>query len=115
VLTAYAQHFSTFAPFFTTAGTDLSAVSVFPQPWVIGDSGSQYWASALTVSGLPPGADVKFFTVNGEEIFDGTASAGGVLTWNGATRYGKKAASGTYFAAFQNGGQRLVRRVVIVR
>jgi len=114
-LNASVQHFSTFAPFFVTAGSNLSGVQVFPQPWEIPASGSQYWAPVLTFSGLPSGARVRLFTLTGEAIFDGTASGGGVLAWDGGTRYGKRAASGTYFAAFEANGQKFVRRVVIIR
>lgn len=114
-LNASLQHFSTFAPFFVTAGTSLSSVQVFPQPWEIPASGSQYWAPALTFSGMPGGARVRLFTLTGEAIFDQTASAAGVLTWDGMTRYGKRAASGVYYAAVEAGGDRYVRRVVIIR
>jgi hypothetical protein len=114
-LIAYAQHFSSFAPFFVTPGTDLSAVQVFPQPWEIGDSSSRYWANQLSFSGLPGGARVRLFTLAGEQIFDGAASAGGVFSWDGTTRFGRRAASGTYYAAIDAGGARLVRRVVVIR
>jgi subtilisin family serine protease len=114
-LTASVQHFSTFAPFFVTAGSDLSSVQVFPQPWEVTAPSSAYWAQALTFSGMPGGARVRLFTLTGEAIFDGNASGGGVLTWDGNTRYGRRAASGTYFATIEAGGQRLVRRVVLIR
>ncbi|OIO04995.1 MAG: hypothetical protein AUJ51_00755 [Elusimicrobia bacterium CG1_02_56_21] len=115
VLTAYTAHFSVFAPFFVTAGADISAIQVFPQPWEIGDSASQYYSNALTFSALPSGARVRLFTITNELVFDGTASQGGVLAWNGATRSGRKAASGTYYAVIESGGKRKVRRVVIIR
>ena len=115
VLTAYTPHFSTFAPFFVAAGTDVSAVQVFPQPWEIGDASSQYWSSVLTFSGLPPSATVKIFTITGELVWSGTAAGSGVLTWDGNSRFGRRVASGTYYAAFQNGGQTKIRRVVIIR
>ncbi|MBI3563685.1 MAG: S8 family serine peptidase [Elusimicrobia bacterium] len=114
-LTASVQHFSTFAPFFVTAGSDLASVQVFPQPWEASVSASAYWAPVLTFSGMPGGARVRLFTLTGECVFDQAASAAGVLTWDGYTRYGKRAASGVYFAAIESGGARRVRRVVIVR
>ncbi len=51
VITAQTPHFSTFAPFFVAAGTDVNSVQVFPQPWEAGDSSSQYWASAPDLLG----------------------------------------------------------------
>ncbi len=115
VLTASVQHFSTFAPFFVTAGSDLGSVQVFPQPWEVTAPSSAYFAPFLTFSGLPGGARVRLFTLTGEAIFDATASGAGVLTWDGRTRYGHNAASGVYFAAIESGGHRLVRRVVVIR
>ncbi len=115
VLTAQTPHFSTFAPFFAAAGSDVSSVQVWPQPWEIGDSSSQYWASALSFSNLPAGATVKIFTIMGELVWSGTAAADGTLVWNGNNRFGRKAASGTYYAAFQSGGRTKTRRLVIIR
>ncbi|MFI5346542.1 MAG: S8 family serine peptidase [Elusimicrobiota bacterium] len=114
-LTAYVQHFSSFAPFFVTPGTDLSAVQVFPQPWELGDASSRYWANQLSFTGLPGGARVRLITLTGEQVFDGQASGGGVFTWDGSTRFGRRAASGTYYAVVDAGGARLVRRVVVIR
>ena len=115
VLTAYTPHFSLFAPFFVAPGADVSSVQVFPQPWEIGDPASQYWASALTFTGLPSGATVKILTATGELVWSGAANGGGVLTWDGGTRFGRQAASGTYYALFQSGGHNKTRRVVIIR
>ena len=115
VLTAQTPHFSTFSPFFVAAGTDVNSVQVWPQPWEIGDASSQYWASMLSFSNLPGGATVKIFTIVGELVWSGTAAADGTLNWNGNSRFGRRAASGTYFAAFQSGGQTKVRRLVIIR
>jgi len=58
---------------------------------------------------------VKIFTITGELVWSGGASASGVLTWNGNNRFGRRAASGTYYATFQSGGKTKVRRVVIIR
>ncbi len=115
VLTAQTPHFSTFAPFFVAAGSDVGSVQVWPQPWEIGDAASQYWSSVLTFSGLPPSATVKLFTITGELVWSGTADGAGVLTWNGNNRFGHHAASGTYYVNFKNGGQTKTRRVVIIR
>jgi hypothetical protein len=114
-LIASIQHFSSFAPFFVTAGTDLSAVQVFPQPWELGDPSSRFWASQLSMTGLPGGARVRLLSLTGEEVVRGDASAGGVFTWDGSTRFGHRAASGTYIAIIESGAAKLVRRVVLLR
>jgi len=114
-LAASVQHFSLFAPFFVAAAGDLSSVQLFPQPWEIGDASSQYWASALTFSNLPAGATLKIFTLKGNLVWSGTAASNGLLSWDGTTRFGRKAASGNYYATFQNAGQTKTRRLVIIR
>jgi hypothetical protein len=117
-LTAFVQHFSIFAPFFITpsAVANLAAMQVFPQPWEIGgDSRSLYWASALTLSSLPSAAHVRFLTLTGELVWEGDASNGGVLTWDGSNRSGHKVGSGTYLAVIEADGARRVRRVVLIR
>jgi len=113
--TSQLDHFSFFVPLLVTPASSLSAVQVFPQPWEIGDPASAYFASALTFSNLQASASVKIFTLAGELVWQGTASPGGVLTWDGNNRSGSKAASGTYYAAFKSGGQTKTRRVVIIR
>ncbi|HEX4048845.1 MAG TPA: hypothetical protein VH309_13460, partial [Elusimicrobiota bacterium] len=88
VLTAQTPHFSTFAPFFVAAGSDVSSVQVWPQPWELGDATSQFWSSALNFSNLPPSASVKIFTITGELVWSGTAAADGTLNWDGNNRFG---------------------------
>jgi C1A family cysteine protease len=115
VLTAQTPHFSTFAPFFVAAGNDVNSVQVWPQPWEIGDPSSRYWDSVLHFSGLPAGAAAKIFTIAGELVWSGTADGSGTLSWDGHNRFGRAAASGTYYVSFQNGGQTKTRRLVIIR
>ncbi|MBI4349010.1 MAG: fibronectin type III domain-containing protein [Elusimicrobia bacterium] len=114
-ITAVTPHLSLFAPFFVTPAADLAAVQVFPQPWEIGDAGSAQGAPKLTFSNLPAAAKVRLLTITGELLWEERASAGGVLNWDGNTRFGGKAASGTYLALVEAGGLTKVRRVVIIR
>jgi kumamolisin len=117
VLTAYSQHLSLFAPFFVAAAAsgDLAPVQIFPQPWELGAPGSAYFATVLTFSNLPAGADVKIYTIAGELVWEGSASVSGVATWNGANRFGRAAASGTYLVSIDSGGSKRLRRVVLIR
>jgi serine protease len=113
-LTALLSHFSLFAPFFVTAGADLSAVQAFPQPWELGDAASPYWASALQFSNMPANATIRILTVTGELVVE-EAAPGGVFAWNGNNRFGRKAASGTYIVVVTADGGTMVRRVVLIR
>jgi hypothetical protein len=118
-LTAYIRHFSVFAPFFVTAGADLSTVQIWPQPCEFGGNGtSPYYSSALNFANLPTagmGTRVRIFTLTGELVADSGQVAGGVWSWTGANRSGHSAASGTYLVSIEGGGQTKIRRVVIIR
>ncbi len=52
---------------------------------------------------------MKIFTIRGELVWSGTAAGSGVLMWDGDNRFGRRAASGTYYASFQSGGQTKIR------
>ena len=115
VLTATLPHFSYYAPFFVAAstGAGLSSIRVWPQPWEIG-GGGPYGASALQFANLGAGTRVRILTVTGELVKEGT-STDGTFAWDGGSRFGRKAAAGTYLAVFEANGQKQVRRVVIIR
>jgi hypothetical protein len=114
-VTASLSHFSSYAPFFTTAGAAVDAARIYPVPWEIGDPTGPYGASALTMTSLPAGAKVRVLTLLGELVWEGEAGAGGTLSWDGRNSNGRPAASGTYYISIQSGGSRALRRAVIVR
>ncbi|MEK7388228.1 MAG: S8 family serine peptidase [Elusimicrobiota bacterium] len=109
------DHFSAFAPFLASAGTAVSAGRVFPQPWEIGSPSGSYGAASLTFANFPAGSKVRILTLSGERVWDGETAANGMLAWDGRNRSGRGAASGTYYAVIEAGGEKSVRRLVIVR
>lgn len=114
-LTALTNHFSLFAPFIMTAGTAIEQAQVFPVPWAPGTGEGEFNAPRLTFSNLPAGAEVKLMTLAGEHLWSNRAEESGTVTWDGITRHGRRAGSGTYLAVIEKDGARLVRRVVVVR
>lgn len=114
-IVATLDHFSSYSPFFATAGAGLSDGVVFPQPWEAGDSGGAYGAQTLTFANYPAGTKVRLMSLTGEQIWEGVAGANGVLTWDGRNKSGRSVASGTYYAIIEAGGSRKVRRVVVIR
>ncbi len=114
-LTALTNHFSTFAPFFVTPASALDSVQIFPIPWKIGSTDGRFNAGVLTFSNLPASASLKLYTITGELLWRGAADSTGVATWTGANDHGGKVASGTYLVVIEGGGQRLTRRVVVIR
>lgn len=113
-LTASLDHFSVYAPFFTTAGTDADATLIFPNPWELGGA-SEYHSQAMTFASLPDGANVKVLTMGGELVWEGVAGPSGVLTWDGNNRFGHKAGSATYYVVIKSGKRAAVKRAVLVR
>jgi hypothetical protein len=109
------DHFSSYSPFFAAAGSSVSDGVVFPQPWEIGAPGGAYGAQALTFANYPAGTTVRLMSLTGEQVWEGTAGANGVLTWNGRNKSGRSVASGTYYAVIEGGGARKVRRVAVIR
>lgn len=113
-LVASLDHFSVFAPFFTVAGAAPEQVVIYPNPWEVG-TGNEFSGQAMTFASLPDGANVKILTMGGELVWEGTAGLSGVLTWDGANRFGHKAGSATYYAVIKSGGKSVTRRVVLIR
>lgn len=109
------DHFSSYSPFFATAGTSLSDGVVFPQPWEAGTSDGSYGAQTLTFANYPAGTTVRLMSLTGELVWQGSAGVNGVLTWDGRNASGRPVASGTYFALIEGGGARKVRRVAVIR
>ncbi|MBI4375140.1 MAG: S8 family peptidase [Elusimicrobia bacterium] len=114
-LSATVSHFSYFAPFFVTAASNLDNIQIFPIPWEPGSKDSRFDAPVLTLSNLPPESRVRALSLSGDLVWNGVASSAGVLNWDGRTRYGHRAATGTYLLIIEGGGRRVVRRMVLVR
>ncbi|HAH05929.1 MAG TPA: hypothetical protein DCM05_05255 [Elusimicrobia bacterium] len=107
-------HFSLFAPFLMAPGQDAGEVQIFPSPWEPGSGDPDFDAPSLTFSGLPADGKVRLYSILGESVWEGE-SASGVLLWDGKSRTGSRAGSGTYLAVITGAGSKAVRRVVIIR
>ncbi len=103
----FTPHFSVFAMFApSTIGTSLSEVRVYPIPWKPGTRG-RFDAAGVTFDRLPVSGTIRILSLAGERVreftFDGGAS--GSIVWNGVTDWGKRAASGVYFARITETGR----------
>lgn len=107
-------HFSLFGPFFVSAGACSGDIGIFPVPWEPG-SGGEFDAAGISFTGLAAGSDVKVFTIKGELVWEGPSDASGLLRWDGKNRFGGPAASGVYLVHLGTGGNKCLRRLVIVR
>ncbi|MFH2203301.1 MAG: S8 family serine peptidase [Elusimicrobiota bacterium] len=115
VLRAQTRHFSLFAPFYVAAGTALDNVQIFPIPWMPGSGDANYDAPKLSIMNLPAGGSVQLYSIIGESLGTWDASAAGMVYWDGKSKRGMEAGSGTYLVVISGAGARRVERVVVIR
>ena len=110
-LTAATDHLSSFAVLSVAAATDLSAITVGPNPLrPIVNPGA-----VMTFRNLPAGCRVRIFTYVGEKVVDLIADGAGVVAWNGRNHVGSSVASGVYLALIEGAGTNKTMRVAIER
>ncbi|MBR0275270.1 MAG: Por secretion system protein [Prevotella sp.] len=85
-------------------------VYAYPNPVVAGYDG------LITIKGLTRDADVKILSTSGQLVAQGRSN-GGIFTWNGRDRSGKRVASGVYMVATatSDGKKGTVCKIAIVR
>lgn len=104
-VSALTPHFSIFGLLGVgTISRSLPEVLIYPSPWKI-LSGGKFDASVLTFDRLPSDGTIRIFTLAGEKIIElpFTSADSGRVTWDGANAFGKKVASGVYFAYIKGG------------
>lgn len=107
-LRALTDHLTLFQVLGVGAPTDLSEVSVGPNPLRPVLNPDQ----VFTFRGLPAGARVRVFTILGEKVADLTADASGLASWDARNPYGTLVGSGVYIAVLEGGGKRTLRLAV---
>ena len=99
----------------STPGTSLDSVQAFPIPWKPGSGDPRFDATSLSFTNLPEGAEIRLFTVLGEEVKTLHADAAGLAQWDGSNSRGHRVGSGTYLVVVSGAGSRRVLRVAVVR
>lgn len=114
---------------FVGAGFDvpvanLSNVTVYPNPYIPDDGdpangipyAGQGDGSGIYMNGLVPGTRIRIFDLRGREVEEMTVPAGtGAVQWDVRNKGGEEVASGVYIAVFENGGERVTRKIIVVR
>jgi hypothetical protein len=97
--------------------TDFSAVKVYPNPW----RKDKHAGKDVTFANLPPGSNVKLFTVSGHKVksLDTKTSQ---VTWDLTNDSGDKVASGIYIYLITTGdsgyggnGQKVRGKIAVVK
>jgi phosphodiesterase/alkaline phosphatase D-like protein len=114
-LEAETSHFSVFAPLVVTAGTSIDSLNAFPNPWKPGSGDPQFDAASLSFTNIPNGAEIRLFTILGEEVRSLNAGPSGIALWDGKNDNGVRVGSGTYLVVVSGAGSRRVLRVAVVR
>ena len=85
-------------------------VYAYPNPVVSGYDG------LITITGLTRDADVKILSTSGQLVAQGRSN-GGVFTWNGRDRSGKRVATGVYMVctATSDGKKGTVCKIAVIR
>ncbi len=91
-------------------GKPLSGLVVYPNPFVTGE------ADELTFSGLPLGASLKIYGLDGQLVARVPGVPGrATLSWRGQNEAGFVVGSGIYyFVAADSGGKRITGKVAVV-
>lgn len=97
------------------AAANLASVRVYPIPWKPGSGDPAFDVAAVTFDRMPPGTEVRIFTLRGQRLWKGTADAAGTLRWTGVNEAGRMVGSGTYLALLDGGGTKTTRRVIVLR
>ncbi|MFC1679043.1 fibronectin type III domain-containing protein [Elusimicrobiota bacterium] len=118
-------HFSFFALFGPGAASDLSAIRIYPNPFMPNsgnaDDGTPYSSgdvnSGITIDNLPSAVSIKIFTITGQLVDSFSAeNSSGRFQWDVKNKVGQHVASGGYFAVIESPGYSpVVKKLLIVR
>ena len=109
-VTGKTTHFSLFQVMVLSAGVNLNGAHIYPNPFYPNKGHTQ-----VSMDGLPEGTAVKVYTLNGELVWEGKASAAGLAVWYGRNKAGRKVASGLYLVHLESGGQKKIKKVSVVK
>ncbi len=82
---------------------------IFPNPFLKGRDGF------VTFAELPAFARVRIYTLRGDLVWDRLANAIGTLTWDGLNKWGRTVGSGIYLVVFQQGDDKKILKLVMLR
>lgn len=109
ILYARLNHFSDFQLQQLVPGAAVATARVFPNPLYT------HTQPFFTFDHIPAATKVRIFTIHGEEVFDQSANASGIITWRAENKVGRPVASGLYLAVVESGGEKKILKLAVVR
>jgi len=109
VVIAEVNHLSIFKLMQISPAAAVEDMRVFPNPLFTHSQGF------FTFDRMPAGTHVRIYTLHGEGVFDDSANASGILTWDAHNKSGRPVGSGVYLAVVENGGTKKIVKVVVIR
>ncbi len=99
----------------TTAGEpvpdDLNKVKIYPNPFNPGEH-----AEGLIFEGIPEGSTIRIFDISGKNVMTVLdIGLDGKATWDCRDKEGRTAAGGVYIAYIENGSDKIIRIITVVR
>ncbi len=104
------NHFSLFQLMVRAASSNLSDVTVYPNPFYT-NRGQGF----VTIANMPASAKVRIYTLSGEKVWEGTAGTTGILIWKGVNKSGYLVASGIYMAVIDSSAGKKVLKLAVER
>ena len=128
-VSAVLTHFSIYGVFAAGAPVqqDLNSVVVFPNPFRPNDGDPRTGvnfsgtldagnATGIHISGLASGSKIKIYNILGQTIDEiETLPNQGMAIWDGINKCGEPVASGVYFLVVEGAGQKVVKKLAIIR
>lgn len=125
-IVAFIPHFSFYAilPATLLAEKSLNNVIVFPNPFIPNDNldnnGVEYdknpTLGGIHIKGLTQECKIEIYTLLGELVDEISKNDNnGMYIWDAKNKNGDKVASGIYFIVIKGAGQKVVKKVAIIR
>ena len=109
LLSADGEHLAELYAFSITPPMTLDSVTIFPQPFRPG------FDHTLTFGGLPPGAKVRIYTLDGILVQELSPTDTGGTTWDGRNEAGRAVASGVFLYVVDSPRGRKAGKIAVMR
>ncbi|PIS47803.1 MAG: hypothetical protein COT17_01590, partial [Elusimicrobia bacterium CG08_land_8_20_14_0_20_51_18] len=109
-ITAKLNHFSIFQLMLLNPSANLNNVKIYPNPFYV-NRGQGF----VSLTGMPAGANIKIYTLNGEKVYETSSEGSGTAYWSGKNRKGQFAGSGIYLCVIKSDAGKKILKIAVER